>query len=259
MKNIILTLCVCTLLTACATSPTGRRTVKFMGADQMDAMGVAAYQQIKKDTPISKDQRATAYVNCVANGITRVVGGQWEVNLFEDDSANAFALPGGKIGVHTGLLKVAKNQDQLAAVLGHEVGHVIAEHSNERASAGTLAEVGMAVAETVAGATGDGKNETAMVLLGLGTQVGVLLPFSRAHESEADMMGLAYMAKAGFDPHQSVNLWQNMAAQGGNGPEFLSTHPSHSTRIADLKAGIPAVMPEYEAAKRAGRTPNCKL
>ncbi len=243
----------------CATSPTGRKTIRLMGADQMDAMGVEAYQQLKQEQAISKDARATAYVQCVSRAITSVVGGEWEVTLFEDDSANAFALPGGKIGVHTGLLKVAANQSQLAAVVGHEVGHVLAEHSNERASASTLANVGLTVVDAVAGAYGPATQQTAMSLLGLGTQVGLLLPFSRAHESEADIMGLEIMAKAGFDPRESVSLWQNMASQGGGAPpEFLSTHPSHSTRIADLQAGIPAVMPDYQAVQRSGRGPKCR-
>ncbi len=259
MKKLILTLSALALIAACATSPTGRRTIRLMPAQQMDAMGVEAYQQLKKDTPASKDAKASAYVACVSNAITSQIGGDWEVTLFDDDSANAFALPGGKIGVHSGLLKVAENQHQLAAVLGHEVGHVIAEHGNERASASTLANVGMVLADAVAGAYGVEQRQTALALLGIGAQVGVLLPFSRTHESEADALGLGYMAQAGFDPRQSVNLWQNMAKQGGGPPEFLSTHPSHDTRIRDLQDGIPGVMPTYEAARKAGRTPNCRL
>lgn len=246
------------VVVGCATSPTGRKTIKLMGAEQMNAMGAEAYAQLKQEQTISKDAQATRYVACVARSITSVVGGEWEVTLFEDESANAFALPGGKIGVHTGLLDVAKNQSQLAAVIGHEVGHVLAEHSNERASASTLTNLGMTVVDAVAGAYGPATQQTAMSLLGLGTQVGLLLPFSRAHESEADIMGLAIMAKGGFDPRESVSLWQNMASQGGGAPpEFMSTHPSHATRIADLQAHIPEVMPEYQAAQRAGRKPSC--
>ena len=258
MKNAIISLFVLSLV-ACATSPTGRQTVRLLPAQQMDAMGVEAYQQLKKDTPQSRDAGDVAYVHCVADAITRQVGGDWEVTLFKDDSANAFALPGGKIGVHSGLLDVAENQHQLATVLGHEVGHVIAEHGNERASASTLANVGMVLADAVAGAYGVEQRQTAMALLGMGAQVGVLLPFSRVHESEADVLGLRYMADAGFDPRESVKLWQNMAKQGGAGvPEFLSTHPSHDTRIADLRDNIPEVMPRYEAARRSGRSPDCQ-
>ena len=259
MKKALLVAALSSVLLACATSPTGRSTLKLFPSSQMNEMGAAAYLQTKKDTPISKDKRANAYVACVANQMTRIVGGDWEVTVFADDAANAFALPGGKIGVFTGLLEVAQTQDQLAAVVGHEIAHVLAEHSNERVSTNYIAQAGMSLAQAVAGAYGVDQQGTMMGLLGLGAQYGVILPFGRAQESEADVMGLALMAEAGFDPRQSVQLWQNMARQGGaQPPEFLSTHPSHSTRISDLNAGIPQVMPKFEAAQAAGRRPKCK-
>lgn len=259
MKTVISAALAAVVLLACATSPTGRSTIKLFSAGEMDKMGAAAYLQTKKDTPISQDRKANAYVSCVANSMTRIVGGDWEVTVFQDDSANAFALPGGKIGVHTGLLDVAETPGQLAAVVGHEIGHVLAEHSNERMSGNTLAGLGMELTAIALGAAGVERQREAMALLGLGAQFGVLLPFSRAHESEADIMGLELMAKAGFDPRESVKLWQNMASHGGGSPpEFMSTHPSHSTRISDLNAGIPNVLPEYEAARAAGRRPNCQ-
>jgi predicted Zn-dependent protease len=177
--------------------------------------------------------------------------------VFEDDTANAFALPGGKIGVHTGLLEVAKTQDQLAAVLGHEVSHVLAGHSNERVSAEFAAQAGMAALQAVADASNP-MHGRALALLGTGAQVGILLPYSRAHESEADLMGLDLMARAGFDPRQSIALWRNMAsAGGGQPPEFLSTHPSHQTRIRDLEARIPQALPLQEQARARGRRPAC--
>lgn len=247
------------LLAACATSPTGRHTLKLFPDAKMNEMGAAAYQQNKKDTPVSTDARTNAYVACVADTLTRMVGGNWEVTVFKVDQANAFALPGGKIGVNTGLLDVAENQDQLAAVIGHEIAHVQAEHSNERVSTNYIAQAGLSLAQAAAGAYGVDQQGQIMGLLGLGAQYGVLMPFGRAQESEADIMGLAIMAKAGFNPHQSVALWQNMGRAGGaSPPEFLSTHPSHSTRIADLEQKIPEVMPDYQAAKRAGRRPNCR-
>ncbi len=258
MKNCLI-VAVAILLVACATSPTGRNTIKLFPSSQMNEMGAAAYLQTKQDTPVSKDGRANAYVACVANQMTRLVGGDWEVTVFADDAANAFALPGGKIGVFTGLLEVAETQDQLAAVIGHEIAHVQAEHSNERVSTNYIAQAGMSVVQAVAGAYGADQQGTMMGLLGLGAQYGVLLPFGRAQESEADVLGLALMARAGFDPRDSVRLWENMAkAGGGQPPEFLSTHPSHSTRIADLNRGIPQVMPDYQAAQQAGRRPNCR-
>lgn len=249
------------LLAACATSPLGRQQFLLMPAAQMDEMGVAAYAQLKDETPLSKDQRQTAYVQCIADHIIQVLDPQdqqgWEVNLFQDDSANAFALPGGKIGIHSGLLRVATNQHQVAAVMGHEVGHVLAQHSNERVSVQYATQSGMQI---LAAISGEATTEKQMLfgLLGLGAQYGVALPFSRKHETEADVIGLQLMAKAGFDPRESVTLWQNMAAvSGGSPPQFLSTHPSHATRVRDLQAQMAEVMPLYQQAQAAGRRPDC--
>lgn len=159
------------------------------------------------------------------------------MTVFQEDSANAFALPGGKIGVHTGLLKVADNQSQLAAVIGHEIGHVQAQHSNERMSLQYATQSGMQLLGALAGQDSAAK-QGIMAALGVGAEYGLALPFSRKHEAEADIIGLQLMAQAGFDPRESVGLWQNMAAaNGGNEPpEFMSTHPSNSTRIEGLRA-----------------------
>lgn len=229
----------------------------------MAQMGVTAYSEMKGQLPVERDTGTNAYVRCVAGAITGALGSggssaQWEVTVFRDDSANAFALPGGKIGVHTGLLKVAKDQDQLAAVIGHEVAHVLARHANERVSTNAVAQTGLQAAQILAGANTPAKQQL-FGLLGVGTQVGVLLPFSRAQEREADLLGLDLMARAGFDPRASVPLWQNMAsAGGGRGPEFLSTHPSHGTRISALQARLPQALPVYEQAQAAGRRPACR-
>jgi predicted Zn-dependent protease len=179
------------------------------------------------------------------------------VTVFEDESANAFALPGGKIGVHTGLLEVAKTPDQLAAVIGHEIGHVMAEHSNERVSTAFAANAGVQLAAALSGTDGP-KQQMLMGLLGLGAQFGVLLPFSRTQESESDEIGLTLMARAGFDPRAAINLWENMAQAGGaQPPEFLSTHPSHGTRIEDLRAQMDEAVKIYQQARAQGRRPNC--
>ena len=251
-------LVVATLGVACATTPLGRRQLVLFPETEMAAMGVAAYDKLKTEMPISKDAAKQRYVRCVADAITTRLRpdestGPWEVTLFEEDSANAFALPGRKIGVHTGLLSVASNQHQLATVLGHEVAHVLARHSNERVSNQYAAQTGL----QLAGAIASGSPQL-MGLLGVGAQVGVLLPFSRTQESEADKLGLDLMARAGFDPRESVPLWQNMARAGGAAqPEFLSTHPSHGTRIQELTARIPHVLPGYESARAAGLRPAC--
>ncbi len=253
------------ILISCATSPTGRKQVVLLGDGQINQLGAQSFEELKKQTPIERDPKINAYVKCITNPITEAARGRssvdsWEIVVFQDKTPNAFALPGGKIGVHTGLLPIAKNEGQLAAVIGHEVGHVIAKHGNERMSQGTLAQVIMAGADVATGGMTAGTKQAVMAGLGVGAQYGVLLPFSRAQESEADIIGLELMSKAGFDPHQSVELWRNMgAAGGGKPPEWMSTHPSDSTRMAGLSENIPKHVAAYESAKAAGRVPNCQL
>ena len=198
------------------------------------------------------------YVRCVAETITQEVGGNWEVVVFEDETPNAFALPGGKIGVHTGLLSIAKNQHQLAAVIGHEVAHVLSNHSNERVSQKFAVNQGLGLIQAIA-APQSGIGQSLMALLGVGAQYGVILPFSRTHESEADIIGLRLIAKAGFDPRESINLWMNMDRAGGaQTAEFLSTHPSHETRIDDLEAEIPYALELLGQAQAEGKTALCE-
>jgi predicted Zn-dependent protease len=176
----------------------------------------------------------------------------WEVTLFADSQVNAFALPGGKIGVYEGLLDVAINQHQLAAVMAHEVGHVLASHSNERASQATLRNVGFGVAQLL------GVSDSTLQAWDLGTQLGLFLPFNRSQESEADVIGLTLMARGGFEPEESITLWENMAASAGaRSPELLSTHPSPNTRISDLRAGMQGAEIELDAAQAQGRYPDC--
>lgn len=239
------------LIAACTTSPLGRRQFKLVSDEQMNEMGVASFNELKTKTPETRDAKTSAYVACVARNITAVMGGgNWEVRTFEDKSVNAFALPGGKIGVNTGLLKVATTQDQLAAVIGHEVAHVIAGHSSERVSESMAAQLGLGVVQAGTGVNAE--------MLGIATNVLLLLPNSRTHESEADLLGLDYMAKAGFDPRASITLWQNMRASGGQKPpELLSTHPSDATRISQLEQRLPISMPLYEQARAGGRRPTC--
>ncbi|MGR5209581.1 M48 family metallopeptidase [Vibrio sp. WZ-1] len=245
-------------LTACSASPTGRNQILMFSDQEMSSLGANSFEQMKKEIPISKDKKTNAYVQCVAKHITDTIPPQagfkdWEVVVFDSDQVNAFALPGGKIGVYTGLLKVAKNQDQLATVIGHEVAHVLADHSNERLSQSQLANAGLSLANVAIGASEYKQYQQAtMAALGLGVQYGVMLPYGRTQESEADVVGLGYMAKAGFNPNQSIDLWKNMSKAGGEQPpEFFSTHPSHSTRIKDLQATISS-LPAYNA-----KAPKC--
>lgn len=263
-KRWVSAVAVC-LLTACAVSPTGRKQLLLMGNNDVAQMGLSSFQQIKEQEQISTDPQQNHYVQCVAQAITRAIPaqysatnpGQWEVVVFDSDDVNAFALPGGRIGVYTGLLKVTQNQDQLAAVIGHEVSHVLAQHSNERLSQKQVANIGMSAADQLL------KNTTtkapAMAALGMGVQYGVLMPYSRAHETEADVLGLQLMAVAGFNPQESVSLWHNMAvASKGSAPlEILSTHPSDQTRIKELQSLVPRVLPMYQQAQTNGVRPQC--
>ncbi len=263
VTTFFLTAFTCFTLLSCATSPEGRKQLQLLPDSQVDAMGVQSFEQLKQQTPITEDKNIQQYVLCVANKIIPQVAQnpdpkQWEVVVFEDDQANAFALPGYKIGVYTGLLKYAKNQDQLAAVMGHEVAHVIAKHGNERVSNQLATEAGLSIATVLLGGTQDENSTLILAGLGLGAQYGIILPFSRSHESEADLIGLDLMAKAGFDPAESVTLWQNMSQAGNSPPEFMSTHPSSDTRIKQLRERIPNANIAYQDAIKKGQRANCK-
>ncbi|HDN27356.1 MAG TPA: M48 family peptidase [Thioploca sp.] len=260
LKKLIITGVTVLVLVSCGTSSLGRKQLILMPAEQMDAMGNEAFKQIKQQTPTEASDGVNRYVTCVANAILKVSDSpmQWEIVIFRDDTANAFALPGGKVGVHTGLLDVAENQHQLAAVVGHEIAHVLENHSNERVSQEFAVQQGLGLAQ----ALGNPQSQTGqmlMGLLGLGVQVGITLPYSREHESEADEKGLYLMAKAGFDPRESVKLWQNMSQSGGEQPlEFFSTHPSHETRMVRLNQAMDRAMKLYQQAQASGKKPHCK-
>ncbi|HEX4922507.1 MAG TPA: M48 family metallopeptidase [Bdellovibrionales bacterium] len=260
MKRLLLVLI---FATACSTSPTGRKQLLLMPEDNMNHMGAQAFQQMKGQTPADSDPKTNAYVKCVANALTKEIESQssvkeWEVVVFRDNTANAFALPGGKIGVHTGLLKVAKTPDQLAAVIGHEIGHVTAQHGNERVSQAMGAQLGLAAIDVALQNKQNPNRRTILAALGIGAQFGVLMPFGRTQESEADVIGLEIMSNAGFNPEESIQLWRNMSsAGGGQPPEWLSTHPSHETRISNLQSKMGEMMPRYRNAQAAGKRPNC--
>ncbi|XGC79451.1 M48 family metallopeptidase [Bdellovibrio bacteriovorus] len=248
------------LVSACTTSPTGRRQLLLLPESQMQEMGAQAFTEMKGKTPTEKDPKLNNYVKCIVDHLSvqikeGEVPKQWDVVVFKSDEANAFALPGGKVGVYTGLLKVAATQDQLAAVIGHEMGHVIAQHGNARVSETLVAQGGLDIVNTVL-AQRQGQNyDLLMAGLGLGAQYGVLMPHGRAQESEADVLGLQLMAKAGFDPRASVELWKNMGKAGGSQPpEFLSTHPSHGTRIENLNDNMKNAL---ALASKSTSKPNC--
>ncbi|NOS77209.1 MAG: M48 family metallopeptidase [Nitrospira sp.] len=248
----------------CETNPyTGRSQLLMTSVEQENQMGAQAYSQVKSDPKMrpSQDPREVEPVKRVAARIIEAAKRskygemaqqfQWEVTVIKDDKTlNAFALPGGKIAVYTGIFSVAKTEAGLAAVMGHEVVHALARHGAERMSQGQLTNAALQVAGAAAGASGGGglMSQAAMAALGVGAQVGVLLPFSRKHESEADYIGILLAADAGYDPRESVGLWERMAqVSGGGGPaEFMSTHPGHETRIEQLKQWMPEAMAIYQ-------------
>ncbi len=255
-----LILCV-VFVQACATSPTGRSQLILYSDDQLADMGQQAFAGMKQELAISDKRTRNSMVQCIANELLRFVddsvfSGTWEVVVFDDNQVNAFALPGGKIGVYTGLLSVADNQHQVAAVVGHEIGHVIARHGNERMSNSAVFSLGQQAVGQILSANQVASTPAIMQALGVGTQLGSL-KYSRDHESEADKIGLELMAKAGFDPRQSINLWRNMnqAGSGNRPPEFLSTHPAPETRIDALQADMSAAMKLYQ---KASSKPDCR-
>jgi len=227
----------------------------MFGADspKLAAAGLSEFNKYKLQKRVSQNPSQNAMVGRIASRLTQVIelpGARWEFIIFEDGTPNAFALPGGKVGIHTGLFKIAQNEAQLAAVVGHEIGHVVAGHAGERMSTKTLVTLGGAV---LGAATQSSGNASAIGrAYGMGAQYGAILPFSRTHELEADKMGALYMARAGYDPRESISLWQNMASYkertgGGGSPEFMSTHPVNERRIQELKEFMPRAMGEWRS------------
>ena len=262
MKHWILSAAIIAALTACATttSSTGRRQyVGGVSEQQLNQLGAQAFVEAKSKGPLSNDAKQNAYVRCVVNALVRQLPSQtqgvtWETALFADKEPNAFALPGGKVGVNTGIFSVAKNQDQLAAVLAHEIGHVVERHHDERITRQMGASGAVQLLGALAGDYGALATQGGSLL----AQTGFLLPGSRVQETEADVVGQRLMAEAGFDPAQAVNLWQNMiSAGGGRPPEWLSTHPNPESRIQELRNRAGTLTPTYQQARASGRVPKC--
>ena len=265
--QVLLTVVFILLFTyACTKVPiTGRNQLILVTQDQELQMGDVAYTEVVNSSKISKNPEYNAAVKRVADRIAGVANRpdfEWEYTVIDEDKTiNAFALPGGKIGVYTGILKVAQTDAGLATVLSHEVGHATARHGGERITAGLLSQIGAVGLAAALGGSGMDPNLTygIMQAYGLGVQVGGILPFSRSQESEADRIGLIYMARAGYDPRESVLFWQRMAEATKNSqrpPEFLSTHPDNGTRIANLQRHMPEAMRVYTTSKKA---PNNKI
>ncbi|MEX0326052.1 MAG: M48 family metallopeptidase [Puniceicoccaceae bacterium] len=242
-----LSIAACLLLFGCATGPT------FFSESYLANMAAVEFSKLKEQMPVSDDPAGTAMVNRVASRIANALGpdmpeAEWEFVLFEDESANAFAMPGGKIAVFTGLLVHVESDDELAAVIGHEIAHVQLQHANQRMSAELIRGVG-AIAAVVATDDMDSSDRNMILAAyGIGSQVGVILPYSRHHEAQSDRLGLMIAARAGFDPRAAITFWEKMGqANPARMPEFLSTHPSSETRIRELREAMPEALAVYQA------------
>jgi predicted Zn-dependent protease len=266
MKKGLLIIAVFLAVLSCKKTPfTNRTQFNFMGNNTIFPQSFAAYNQFLTGHEISKESDKQAMVERVgqriaasaqryfeANGMKDYLKDyRWEYHLVQDDQVNAFCMPGGKIVIYTGILPVTQTEEGLAVVMGHEVAHALLNHGAERMSMGTVQQIGQ-VGVALATANGTPKQQQMwMTAYGLGSQIGVMLPFSRRDESEADEVGLRIMAIAGYNPDEGAKLWERMAAKskGQQPPEMLSTHPSHETRIAKLRAYAPKAK---EEAKQYG-------
>ena len=243
---------------------TGRRQLNFMPDSIVNSMSLQQYSQFISENKISSDAQKTDMVKRCGVRIQKAVdeycrqycdenpfeGYEWEFNLVEDDAVNAFAMPGGKVVVYTGLLPVARSETGLAVVVGHEIAHVFADHGAERMSQSLLVQGGQIALSEALKEKPDETKSLFITSYGLGAQIGLMLPFSRLHENEADRLGLIFMAMAGYDPQEAVGFWQRMAAKkegGSQPPEILSTHPADATRIQNLKDLMAEAMEYYKA------------
>ena len=234
---------------------TGRPARVAMSSEQEAALGLQSYHEILSQSETVDSGPEFEMVRRVAQRLAAATGEssgdfEWQVSVIRSPQVNAFCLPGGKIAVYTGILPYAQTDAGLAAVMGHEMAHAIARHGSQRLLRSSLAQTFMMGASFSVGDLDPQQRQTVLAALGAGAQYGIILPFSREHESEADEMGLIYMARAGYDPRESVAFWERMSEAGGNQPpEFMSTHPSHGTRIEQLRALLPKAMIEYEKSQ----------
>jgi predicted Zn-dependent protease len=256
-----ITMAAALMVFACSTVPiTGRKQLSLIPASQMLSMSYSEYDGFLKSNKLSTNQEQIRLVKKVGGRIQKAVETyfaekglsdqlkdyKWEFNLVESKEVNAWCMPGGKVVVYTGILPITQNEVGLAVVLGHEISHAVAQHGAERMSQQLIAQLGGAALSVALQNKPEKTKQLWMSVYGAGAQVGVLLPYSRTHESEADHLGLIFMAMAGYDPHEALTFWQRMAASGGKKPpEFLSTHPADETRIADIKKEIPEAMQYY--------------
>lgn len=251
-----LILVIATLTAGCATVPeTGRSQLLLISPAEEFQLGLSEFEKLKKTTPISRDAALNALVQRVGQRIAAVAKlpkAQWEFVVFDDaKTANAFCLPGGKVGIYTGILRYTQDESGLATVIGHEVAHAVARHGAERVSEGLLVQMGGQVLSQAVKTNSAVTQNIVLSAYGIGATVGVMLPHSRQQELEADHLGLLYMARAAYDPRQAVAFWKRFSeGKSGGGVEWLSTHPLDKTRIAALESRLPQALAEYQKTGR---------
>lgn len=269
----ILFIAMSLLFSSCGSVPvTGRKQLNLVSNQEVLSLSLQQYQQFIKSAPISTDKKNTAVVQKVGRNIANAVetylknngyadelaSYAWEFNLVKSADVNAFCMPGGKIVVYEGILPYTQDETGLAVVLGHEVAHAVAKHANERMSQQMMTEYGTAAIGTALGGTSTGVQQAAAAAIGLGSQYGILLPYSRKQELEADKLGLIFMAMAGYNPSQAAAFWTRMSQQGSSTPEFMSTHPSDNTRIQQIEKDLPEAMKYYKGGTGATNTNSSK-
>jgi predicted Zn-dependent protease len=259
---VIVYLSTMVLMVSCTSVPiTGRKQMALMPESQLISMSLTQYDDFLKSNAVSTDMASTAMVKQVGARISKAVedymaqnglnskldGFQWEFNLVEDPTPNAWCMPGGKVVFYTGILPYTQNADGIAVVMGHEIAHAVARHGNERMTQQMSVQLGGIALGAALSEKPEETQAIFMTAFGIGSQLGVMLPFSRLHETEADKMGLIFMAMAGYDPNEAVKFWTRMSQSGGQKPmEWLSTHPSDDTRIKNLTAFVPEAMKYYK-------------
>ncbi|GAL83393.1 peptidase M48 [Sporocytophaga myxococcoides] len=253
------------IVIGCSKVPvTGRKQLDIVPNSQVLALAKTEYNEFLRTNKVVNNTSQAEEVEKVGRNIANAVeaymkkekqtklleGYNWQFNLVEDSQINAWCMPGGKVVVFTGILPITKNDAGLATVMGHEIAHAVARHGNERMSQGLTAQLGGLALDVALSSKPNETRNLFMAAYGVGTNVGILLPYSRLQESEADRIGLIFMSMAGYDPREAINFWERMekASQGGEPPEFLSTHPSHKTRIEELKKQLPEALRYYNQA-----------
>ena len=267
LKKLLLSISLATLVVGCTTTDSGRAAITLYDEEYLEYIHKMQFEYDRENLPLVTDRNEIDFVACIANAIVDAMDPEyqeifWELAILENPAVNASAAPGGKIRVYAGMIDLAENQHELASVMGHELAHVTSKHVNERMSRQKMAEYGIDVASIVIGGGYYNQTNAAKMALSQASQLGLTLPHNRTQESEADEIGLKYMAAAGFDPRESITLWKRMSAMseaaGVTTPDFMRTHPTDEKRIDDQISLLAEVLPIYNQAKAEGRNPNCK-